>query len=838
MRPLHDVRRYADYTPLDIRILRQDLDVSPEALEPRLVLEDRRDGIVYQEYTLGLGPLGGERAHIHCRRARPADAPARLPMLLIPGGRGRIPPETAVWTARYLKADVLGLDWLCVGQSSPVRRLNPYPEGNAFLFEGTYRDSFQFFNIKALWSAFRFLLSVTEAEPARAAVMGGSWGAFYAFLLACLDPDIRFLFPTFGCGYLDHETRHVWDAAFRTMGPEKTRTWIEAFDPGRRMGLITARTYFCTATNDKFFGMPSAMRSLANLGGPTNSLLVHNQDHFTNPYGINAHNIINLLEAGRGEAVPDVDSVAFDRRTNTAAATLRENKDMDVSFIVSHGQHTKSFGRCWRRVPASFDGQAWTARLPLFEDRQAWFYALAENTRAHVAGSSSIHVLDPGRDFDQPRHRMADIQRLDYVVDTEEVLALPVGDRIYPLASTGRDEKGPFLQFRFDATRQGMGVFYALDGDIIARRGFDALELELSAEVQDGFEHLSLTLVTDYHAYEQQCYGLPLEGLVAPGGGWETVEVRFSDFRPLATTQEFFGPYPRRPLDPGRICGVGLFNARPNCRGTVGLRRVCVFKGRARPQGGAFDPAELERGLFVLPCALDRQALAERLRPHGPWRMEVQFENGFSTAELEKSTAYYTKYPLAKLLRVLKHLDAPALSGGRALDIGCNTGYNCFHLRRALGMEALGVDILPRHIEVARLFAEMSGLDGLRFDTADANHFRLGEPFDLIVHFGALDHLRHPFLALEHASAMLRAGGWLALETQIFHSQAGETLLNRFVPKDYKGDSSCWWFLDRETVLAMLKLVGFHEISIVSEWRNDAVLGPDMRRLCLVARKE
>jgi len=181
-----------------------------------------------------------------------------------------------------------------------------------------------------------------------------------------------------------------------------------------------------------------------------------------------------------------------------------------------------------------------------------------------VAGSSPIHVLDPEQDVDQPRHRMADIQRLDYVIDTEDLLALPVGDRMYPRLSTCRSEKGPSLRFLFNGTRRGMGVLYCLDGDIIARRGFNALE---------------------------------------------------------------------------------------------------------------------------------------------------------------------------------------------------------------------------------------------------------------------------------HASAMLHTGGWLALETQIHHSPTGETLLNRFVPEDFKGDAGCWWFLDRATLLAMLKLTGFHAIAIVSEWRNDDVIGPDMRRLCLVARK-
>jgi SAM-dependent methyltransferase len=97
---------------------------------------------------------------------------------------------------------------------------------------------------------------------------------------------------------------------------------------------------------------------------------------------------------------------------------------------------------------------------------------------------------------------------------------------------------------------------------------------------------------------------------------------------------------------------------------------------------------------------------------------------------------------------------------GRVLDVGCGTGEHAL-LAASLGREALGVDIAPRAIELARLKAAARGLEG-KFLVHDA--LRLAEldaRFDTVLDCGLFhgfdDHERRPFV--DGLAIVLRPGG-------------------------------------------------------------------------------
>ncbi|MGB9112130.1 MAG: class I SAM-dependent methyltransferase [Acidimicrobiales bacterium] len=107
--------------------------------------------------------------------------------------------------------------------------------------------------------------------------------------------------------------------------------------------------------------------------------------------------------------------------------------------------------------------------------------------------------------------------------------------------------------------------------------------------------------------------------------------------------------------------------------------------------------------------------------------------------------------------------DAGALSGS-LLDAGCGTGEQTILAARH-GAHALGVDVSPRAIEIARGKAAERGVD-TRFQVLDALHLdSLGESFDTIVDSG----LFHVFDDAARAryvtavNAVLRPGGHLFL---------------------------------------------------------------------------
>lgn len=98
-------------------------------------------------------------------------------------------------------------------------------------------------------------------------------------------------------------------------------------------------------------------------------------------------------------------------------------------------------------------------------------------------------------------------------------------------------------------------------------------------------------------------------------------------------------------------------------------------------------------------------------------------------------------------------------ASGRALDLGCGTGYGCARLLQAGAEEVVGVDLDPRNVRYSRRrFARA----GLRFQVEDAEALpeSLGR-FDLIVASNVLEHLADVETALRGLARSLAPGGLL-----------------------------------------------------------------------------
>jgi tRNA (mo5U34)-methyltransferase len=249
-------------------------------------------------------------------------------------------------------------------------------------------------------------------------------------------------------------------------------------------------------------------------------------------------------------------------------------------------------------------------------------------------------------------------------------------------------------------------------------------------------------------------------------------------------------------------------------------------------RGGIEGRSEFDLYLTTEMPAVD---LRQQLRRREPWRYEVFFSNGVRTSEF-RTMAHFTRFPLTKWDVFAREIPAEAIRGGKALDVGSNIGHHSFNLRTRYDMDVLGIDDHPRNLEVANFLRNVSGLDNIRFRHADANSFHSDETFDLVVHFGTLDHLKHPMQALENVAAMLRCDGYLALELQTYKQGEDETLC-KFVENGFNGDNTCWWFLGKDALLGMLRRSGFDRIEVLHEWSSPDRIGPDMRRLRLLARR-
>jgi SAM-dependent methyltransferase len=231
--------------------------------------------------------------------------------------------------------------------------------------------------------------------------------------------------------------------------------------------------------------------------------------------------------------------------------------------------------------------------------------------------------------------------------------------------------------------------------------------------------------------------------------------------------------------------------------------------------------------------SLSPAELAPMLEQWAPWRHLIRFSNGLATDQFETGEPFNPD-PLGKIRLIEERLPWDELRAGRALDVGFNCGYNTVHLAATHSMTVVGVDVSPRHKEVAEFLSDTAGVsDRVRFELADATTFGEAGTYDLVLHFGTLYHLPNPVLAIETTANNLRPGGWLALETQVYVGP--DQRLSKFIHGD-RGDLSNWWSLSEETLVTILRHHGLADIEQVTRVTNDWI-GADEARAVYVCRR-
>lgn len=108
--------------------------------------------------------------------------------------------------------------------------------------------------------------------------------------------------------------------------------------------------------------------------------------------------------------------------------------------------------------------------------------------------------------------------------------------------------------------------------------------------------------------------------------------------------------------------------------------------------------------------------------------------------------------------------DFAAMRELRVLEIGVGNGIDAVQMLRA-GAYYTGVDVTPRHIELARRNCELHALgERANFHAGDLLDLRLDPAqFDRIYSFGVLHHIDHERDYLECCRTLLRPGGKLML---------------------------------------------------------------------------
>jgi len=231
-----------------------------------------------------------------------------------------------------------------------------------------------------------------------------------------------------------------------------------------------------------------------------------------------------------------------------------------------------------------------------------------------------------------------------------------------------------------------------------------------------------------------------------------------------------------------------------------------------------------------VPAAKLRASLAE----FQPWTALIEFSNGVKTSDCETHDAVFTEHTLYKISRTQDYIPFVDIKDGRALDIGCNAGYNSIYLGKTFGFNMVGVDLDPRLIGAAQYLSKLAGVEA-EFYVGHAESFVRKETFDVVLHFGTLYHLYNPLRSLQLSFLSLKPNGYLALETQCYDDPADENLC--YFIHGLNNDATNYFALSTHVVVKSLELLGF--VSIQECVRHPTSLSdrPNMYRVLLVARK-
>lgn len=210
------------------------------------------------------------------------------------------------------------------------------------------------------------------------------------------------------------------------------------------------------------------------------------------------------------------------------------------------------------------------------------------------------------------------------------------------------------------------------------------------------------------------------------------------------------------------------------------------------------------------------QKVIEKLEP---WFHDFELTPGLSTSPTNRDSQ-------RNKWKFIEPFIPKDLDGKTILDIGCNSGFFSFEMKKRKAARVVGTDIMPHCLAQARFLShwfdlpiELRQVDAYNVDT-------LGE-FDFIIFIGVLYHLKHPLYALEKVSAICKDTVYLH---SLLHGEGNyETLDNYkfedrksfddpqfprmyFIEKSFNNDQSNWWIPNRSCLKAMARIAGFSKI--------------------------
>lgn len=154
----------------------------------------------------------------------------------------------------------------------------------------------------------------------------------------------------------------------------------------------------------------------------------------------------------------------------------------------------------------------------------------------------------------------------------------------------------------------------------------------------------------------------------------------------------------------------------------------------------------------------------------------------------------------------------PKLVGSRALDIGCNAGYDTFLMSSLGATEVVGLEPYGFYHQACFLNAvyDRLGCSFVNLGWEDLDPGRFGG-FDFVNCQGLIYHVKEPMHLIEKLASVMQPGSTLMMETHVLSEPSTQS---QFIEGSFWGDSTYWWIFGVECLVGMLKSCGFKDVRV------------------------
>jgi hypothetical protein len=274
--------------------------------------------------------------------------------------------DEAAWLARHLDCAVVDIEWRRneLPKRSQWAGVNP---ANPWLVTPAVTDCFLY----AVAMGFRRVLDYVAAQPEidarHVGCGGGSFGGWFALLLAGVDHRISSVYDLYASG--GRGERRGWHTLnVAAMPPDQRAAFLNSYDPCTFAANNQAASLMVLGTNDYSFWLDDALYHYDLLPGNKRLVLYPNFNHNAAAFGYAAPDDWVPWSATTlrdGPAFPTVEEPVphGDAYTIRAAGPLPIGR-AQLMWSAGAAGAPKWPARYWLTVEARRDGEGWTAVIP------------------------------------------------------------------------------------------------------------------------------------------------------------------------------------------------------------------------------------------------------------------------------------------------------------------------------------------------------------------------------------------------------------------------------------------------------------------------------------------